>query len=64
MWCLSVDTLGLAQKLRKAKVFTDIILVVLLLENILFVQTYNAFLLWIKKEIFSWESWKSYHHQN
>ena len=45
MWCLSVDTLGLAQKLRKAKVFTDIILVVLLLENILFVQTYNAFLL-------------------
>lgn len=39
MWYLSVDTLGLAQNPGKAKLFTDIILVVLLLGNILFMQT-------------------------
>lgn len=55
---------GVGSEAGKAKVFADTALVVLLLENILFVQTYNAFLLWIEKDIISWESWKSYHHQN
>ena len=39
MQYLYVDTLGSAQKLGKAKLFADIILVVLLLGNILLEQT-------------------------